>query len=96
MIVVRDLHIQVTFHCSINYEIIEKILTDKSFKNKSFEDNEMLEDKYFTQGNVTLIVDGIVKRHAEGENAVRIKERKPWMEILNKEFHIPVDNKTTL
>ena len=50
--------------------------------------------KSFTQNNVTLIVDGIIKRHAEGENAVRIKERKPWMEILNKEFHIPVDNKT--
>ena len=52
-------------------------------------------NKYFTQRNVTLIVDGIVKRSAEGENTVRIKERKPWMEILNKEFHIPVDNKTT-
>lgn len=50
---------------------------------------------HFTKNNVTIIVDGIVKRHAEGENAVRIKERKPWMEILNKEFHIPVDNKTT-
>jgi len=50
--------------------------------------------KSFTQNNVTLIIDGIIKRHAEGENAVRIKERKPWMEILNKEFHIPVDNKT--
>ncbi len=45
--------------------------------------------------NFTLIIDGIIKRYAEGENAVRIKERKPWMEILNKEFHIPVDNKTT-
>ena len=52
-------------------------------------------NKYFTQRNVTLIVDGIVKRSAEGENTVRIKERKPWMEILKKEFHIPVDNKTT-
>ena len=51
--------------------------------------------KSFTQRNVTLIIDGIVKRSAEGENTVRIKERKPWMEILNKEFHIPVDNKTT-
>ena len=50
---------------------------------------------YFTQRNVTLIIDAIVKRSAEGENTVRIKERKPWMEILKKEFHIPVDNKTT-
>tara|TARA_Y100001973_G_C5146358_1_gene305612 strand:- start:54 stop:1103 length:1050 start_codon:yes stop_codon:yes gene_type:complete len=50
--------------------------------------------KYFIQANVTIIVDGIVKRHAEGDNAVRIKERKPWIEVLNKEFHIPVDNKT--
>ena len=57
--------------------------------------NELDIHKYFTQNNVTLIVDGIVKRHAEGENTVRIKERKPWMEILNKEFHIPVDNKKT-
>lgn len=62
--------------------------------------NDWLKDeldihKSFTQRNVTLIIDGIIKRYAEGENAVRIKERKPWMEILNKEFHIPVDNKTT-
>jgi len=49
----------------------------------------------FNQRNVTLIIDGIVKRSAEEENAVRIKERKNWMEILGKEFNIPVDNKTT-
>jgi len=62
--------------------------------------NELLKNrlqisKSFTQSNITLILDGIIKRHAEGDNAVRIKERKPWMEILDKEFHIPVDNKTT-
>ena len=50
---------------------------------------------YFAPRNVTLILEGILKRYAEGENAVRIKERKVWQEILNKEFHIPVDNKTT-
>tara|TARA_B100000424_G_C22897948_1_gene477607 strand:- start:149 stop:1213 length:1065 start_codon:yes stop_codon:yes gene_type:complete len=57
--------------------------------------NEILIHNYFTQRNVTLILDGIIKRYAAGENAVRIKERKPWMEILDKEFHISVDNKTT-
>ena len=41
--------------CSINYEIIEKILADKSFQNKSFEDNAILEEKYFTQGNYRKI-----------------------------------------
>ena len=56
--------------------------------------NRLHINTYFTQRNVTLILDGIIKRHAEGENTVRIKERKPWMEILNKEYNIPVDNKT--
>lgn len=51
-------------------------------------------NKYFTQGNITLIVDGIIKRHAEGENAVRIKERKSWVDILDKKFHIKIDNKS--
>ena len=51
--------------------------------------------KYFIQANVTIIVNDIIRRHAEGDNVVLIKERKPWMEVLDKEFHIPVDNKTT-
>ena len=51
--------------------------------------------KSFAQANITLILDGIIKRHAEGDNAVSIKERKSWMQVLDKEFNIPVDNKTT-
>ena len=50
-------------------------------------------NRSFTQRNVTLILEGIVKRHAEGENAVRIKERKQWEEILENEFKISIDNK---
>tara|TARA_X000000368_G_scaffold398687_1_gene368941 strand:+ start:1094 stop:2293 length:1200 start_codon:yes stop_codon:yes gene_type:complete len=41
--------------CSINHEVIEKILLDKFSKNKNFEDNELLEEKYFTQGNYRKI-----------------------------------------
>ena len=50
--------------------------------------------KFFVQGKVTQIVDGIIKRYSEGENVVRIKERKEWVNILNSVFKIPVDNKT--
>jgi hypothetical protein len=31
--------------CSIDYEIIERILSDKSYENKSFEDKQILEEK---------------------------------------------------
>jgi len=41
--------------CSINHEIINKILSDRSFENKIFEDNEFLEEKYFLQGNYRKI-----------------------------------------
>ena len=51
--------------------------------------------KVFVQRNITLIVDGIMKRYREGENAVRIKERAAWIEVLKKDFKIEVDNKTT-
>ena len=37
--------------------------------------------KYFIQANVTIIVYDIIRRHAEGDNVVLIKERKPWMEV---------------
>jgi len=56
--------------------------------------NRLYIHKSFTQNNVTLIVDGIIKRHAEGDNAVLIKERKSWVDILDKKFHIKIDNKT--
>ena len=41
--------------CSINYEIIKKILSDKYFENKNFEDNEFLEEKYFIEGSYRKI-----------------------------------------
>ena len=41
--------------CSIDHEIIERILSDKSYENKSFEDNELLEEKYFAQRNYRKI-----------------------------------------
>ena len=41
--------------CSITYEMIEKILSNGSYKNKNFEDNELLEEKYFTKGNYRKI-----------------------------------------
>ena len=45
----------ITKVCSINYEIIKKILSDKFFANKIFEDNEFLEEKYFIQENYRKI-----------------------------------------
>ena len=77
-----------------------KLISDKELEPNEVDINSWLKDRihintHFTQRNVTLIIDGIVKRHAEGENAVRQKDRKPWMEILNNEFNISVDNKTT-
>ena len=56
--------------CSINHEIIKQILSDKSFENKSFEDSELLEEKYFLQGNYRkirkkLIVDIVSARIEE-------------------------------
>ncbi len=41
--------------CSINTEIIEKILLDRFSKNKDFENDEFFEEKYFTQGNYRKI-----------------------------------------
>jgi len=41
--------------CSINYEIIEEILSDKFLINKNFGDKELLEEKYFIKGNYRKI-----------------------------------------
>ena len=41
--------------CSINYEIIKKILSDKYFENKNLENNEFLEEKYFVEGSYRKI-----------------------------------------
>jgi len=64
--------------CSINHEIVERILSDKSFENKNFEDNEFLEEKYFTQGNYRkirkkLIIDIISARIEEITNIILCK-----------------------
>ena len=61
--------------CSIDYEIIERILSDKSYENKSFEDNELLEEKYFTQRNYRkirkkLIMDIVNARIEEITNII--------------------------
>ena len=77
-----------------------KLIGDKELNPNVVDINTWLKDrlhihKFFKQSNITLIVDGIMKRYKEGENAVRIKERKPWIDLLNKDFKIEVDNKTT-
>jgi len=61
--------------CSIDNEFIQKILSDKSYENKSFEDNELLEEKYFTQGNYRkirkqLIIDIVNARVEEMANII--------------------------
>ena len=69
--------------CSINNETIEGILSDKFYENKNFEDNnEFLEEKYFTKGNYRkirkkLIID-IVSARIEEITSI----------ILNKNINI--------
>ena len=68
-----------------------KLIGDGELNPNAVDINTWLKDrlhitKFFTQRNITLIVDGIIKRHQEGENAVRIKERAAWMEVLKKDF----------
>ena len=41
--------------CSIDHKIVEKILSNKFYEDKSFEDHELLEEKYFIQGNYRKI-----------------------------------------
>ena len=61
--------------CSIDHAIIEKILSNKSYENKNFEDHELLEEKYFTQGNYRkirkkLIMDIVNARIEEVTNII--------------------------
>tara|TARA_B000000557_G_scaffold253937_1_gene243523 strand:+ start:119 stop:1180 length:1062 start_codon:yes stop_codon:yes gene_type:complete len=77
-----------------------KLIGDGELNPNPVDINSWLKDrleiqKVFVQRNITLIVDGIMKRYREGENAVRIKERAAWIEVLKKDFKIEVDNKTT-
>ena len=41
--------------CSITKETLEIILKDKIFENSEISDNEILEEKYFTQNNFRKI-----------------------------------------
>jgi len=69
--------------CSINNQTIERILSDKFYENKNFEDsNEFLEEKYFTKGSYRkirkkLIID-IVNARIEEITSI----------ILNKNINI--------
>ena len=68
--------------CSIDNEVIEKILSDTFYKNKSFKDDELLEEKYFIQGSYRkirkkLIID-IVNARIEEITGI----------ILNKNINI--------
>lgn len=51
--------------------------------------------KYFQQRNVTIILNSIDKRHKEGDNVVKIKSRKIWEQVLEKEFKVKIDDKRT-
>ena len=41
--------------CSLDYQIIDKILLDRPFEDKSFSDSELFEEKYFSEGNYRKI-----------------------------------------
>ena len=61
--------------CSIDKEIIKNFLSDKFSKNKDFDDNEFLEEKYFTKQNYRkirkkLIVDIVSARIDEIANII--------------------------
>ena len=78
--------------CSIDHEIIEKILSNKSYENKSFEDHELLEEKYFIQGNYRkirkkLIMD-IVNARIEEISSI-ILNKNINLEFLKKK-NIPI------
>ncbi len=78
--------------CSIDHKIIEKILSNKSYENKSFEDHELLEEKYFIQGNYRkirkkLIMDIVNARIEEISNIILNKNIN--LEFLKKK-NIPI------
>ena len=41
--------------CSLDYQIIDKILLDLPYEDKSFSDSELFEEKYFNKGNYRKI-----------------------------------------
>ncbi len=61
--------------CSIDNHTIEKILSDKPYKDKNFTDNELFEEKYFNDGNYRkirkkLIIDIVSARIEEINNII--------------------------
>ena len=47
--------------CSINYETIENILSDGFIEQKNFDNNELLEEKYFINGNYRKIRKELIR-----------------------------------
>ena len=65
----------ITKICSINNENIKKIFADKFYENRTFKDNELLEEKYFSQESYRkirkkLIVDIVDARIEEIINII--------------------------
>ena len=61
--------------CSIDNHTIEKILSDKPYKDKNFQDNELFEEKYFNDGNYRkirkkLVIDIVSARIEEINNII--------------------------
>ena len=61
--------------CSIDNHTIEKILSDKPYKDKNLTDNELFEEKYFNDGNYRkirkkLIIDIVSARIEEINNII--------------------------
>ena len=61
--------------CSIDNYTIEKILSDKPYKDKNFPDNELFEEKYFNDGNYRkirkkLVIDIVSARIEEINNII--------------------------
>ena len=46
--------------CSLDYKIIDKILSDRPYEDKSFSENELFEEKYFIEGNYRKIKKKLV------------------------------------
>ncbi len=46
--------------CSLDYKIIDEILSDRPYKDKSFSESELFEEKYFIEGNYRKIKKKLV------------------------------------
>ena len=77
-IIFRD----ITKVCSIDNEAIEKILLHKIFKNETYKDNELLEEKYFTKINFRKIKKNLIL------NIARARVEEITNIILNHNINI--------